>query len=134
MPKLSYIFFIFHLVSKAHSNNNNKLSSSNTHTYFEQIQVLHTKGQQFISQKFYSRASNYYTAMMQLLGDNNSTNCRELRLKCLTSLSFCDFKQESFYHAISRCTDIIDEFSLWTAHDDTKEHFRQLLGKAYYRR
>jgi hypothetical protein len=99
----------------------------------EQIHVLHQNGQAFISRKYYSQASQYYTAILQLLEENNNTtsHVQELKVKCLTSLSFCDFKTNQFYHTIARCTDIIDDFS---SSDTNEKQFLKLLGKAYYRR
>ena len=108
-------------------------SNDTTSSYlYEQIHILHQNGQEFISRKYYSRASLYYTAILQLLDEHNTTySQQELRAKCLTSLSFCDFKTDQYYDTIARCTDIIDNFS---SSDTTEQQFIKLLGKAYYRR
>lgn len=106
---------------------------NDTNQVIDQVNILHQNAQECISRKFYSKASEYYMAILQLLNETGKIDSLELKLKCLNAIAFCDFKTDQFYSAIARCTDIIDEFAV-NVTNDIQESVDNLIGKAYYRR
>lgn len=120
----------------------------------EKIDILRMKARKCLARQDYNRAANCYAGILQLNEGKGGFEAGELRRRCCLTLAECEIKVGKLEHAISLCTEVIDEMAVRldemnqsSTGGDSSENsgkeaeqklseveLKEYLGKAYYRR
>ena len=117
--------------------------------------ILRMKARKFLAKQDYNRAANCYAGILQVNEGSAGFEAGELRRRCCLTLAECEIKVGNLEHAISLCTEVIDEMTVAldaciqsstsaAGTNDTSDssekrqlseiELKDYLGKAYYRR
>lgn len=80
-------------------------------TGFSDPSVRHLRevGKASLDSKDYVRAAQYYSAIIQALENDNGSESEDLRRRCYLTLAECEIQNGNLFHAIARCSDILNE-------------------------
>ncbi len=119
------------------------------------IDIIRMKARKFLGKQDYNKAANCYAGILQLNEGKGGFKAGELRRRCCLTLAECEIKVGKLEHAISLCTEVIDEMSAYldkinqnttgssipseSSENDSEKQLNEIelkeyLGKAYYRR
>eukprot|EP01036_Dinobryon_divergens_P032668 gene32668-42309_t len=102
-------------------------------------------GKVFLNSKDYKRAAQYYSAIIQTIDEENGNVFSDLRRRCMLTLAECEIRNGNLFHAIARCSEILNEcpdptFSLDAVNNlssadvrDT-DFLQNVMSKAFFRR
>ena len=75
------------------------------------IDALRATGKGMLGTKDYSKAINYYSAILQLVEGIHGEEAIEMRRRCGLTIAECELKNGQLQNAIARCSEVIDEFN-----------------------
>ena len=76
------------------------------------VQLLRSTGHYYLRLKDYKGAAKYYSAILQLYEGIGGSESRDVRRRCCLTLAECEIKMGNFMHAISLCSEVIEEANL----------------------
>ena len=85
------------------------------------VQLLRSTGHYYLRLKDYKGAAKYYSAILQLYEGIGGSESRDVRRRCCLTLAECEIKMGNFMHAISLCSEVIEEASLILESEESVE-------------
>lgn len=101
-------------------------------------------GKVHLNSKDYKRAAQYYSAVIQTIEGHNGNLYADLRRRCLLTLAECEIRNGNLFHAIARCSEILNECpdpsaaldavnNLSSLEDHDTDFLQNVMSKAFFR-
>ena len=109
------------------------------------VKQLREMGKVYLNSKDYKRAAQYYSAVIQTIEGHNGNFYADLRRRCLLTLAECEIRNGNLFHAIARCSEILNECpdpsaaldavnNLSSLEDHDTDFLQNVMSKAFFRR
>lgn len=109
------------------------------------VKQLREMGKVFLNSKDYKRAAQYYSAIIQTIDEGNGNVFIDLRRRCMLTLAECEIRNGNLFHAIARCSEILNECPDPTLASDSVKNLnsadvhdtdflQNVMSKAFFRR
>lgn len=106
------------------------------------IHLLREMGRLHLNSKDYRKAAEYYSAVLQSIEKETGSISEELRRRCSLTLAECEIQSGKLFHAIARCSDILNDCPdpdgngkiINSFRFNKTEGLQNVMSKALYRR